>query len=86
MSVNRKLFQEVRRLLILKEIKYTLHELWVHPNGFVPALGVIKTFGEARYLGQFDNFYKDFYHFGYVCPICGKDCICSAQIYLCKTT
>jgi len=84
MGITKALYTRLCAELRQKGVKYTVNELWVHPDGRVPAHNVLDSFGEKQFLGHFGNFYKDFYHYGYVCPICGKDCVCSAMVYLCK--
>jgi hypothetical protein len=59
-----------------------VHEFWVHPNGHIPAQRMFSVFTKNTFIGRFEKFYRDFHHFGYLCPICGKDCICAAEIYL----
>jgi GNAT superfamily N-acetyltransferase len=83
-GIPQKLYCTLVEELRQQKVCYTVNELWVYPDGRIPARGVIRTLGDALYIGHYDNFYKDFYHYGYVCPICGRDCICSADIYLCK--
>jgi GNAT superfamily N-acetyltransferase len=84
MGISKALYARLVEELRRKKVVYTVNELWVYPDGSVPAKGALKAFGESVYLGHFENFYRDFHHYGYVCPICGKDCICSAMVYLCK--
>jgi len=65
-----------------KKVRYIVHELWVLPDGRVPAKRMCENFEVNTLVGRFENFYRDFHHFGYICPICGKNCMCSADIYL----
>lgn len=69
-------------LLIEKGAQCTLHELWVYPNGMVPGHKLPHYSDQVEFIGRFNMFYKDFHHFGYFCPVCGKDCICGADIYV----
>ncbi|MDD4074498.1 MAG: GNAT family N-acetyltransferase [Eubacteriales bacterium] len=62
---------------------YALHELWVHPDGRTPARRTPGFYDSCIDMGEFKNFYYDFDHFGYYCPICKGKCVCSAHIYLC---
>ncbi len=60
-----------------------LHEMWVYPDGKIPAYRSAKEiYGIDKDLGIIDQFYKDYYKFGHLCPICGKNCTCSAKITL----
>jgi len=67
-----------------KNVRYAVYELWVLPDGKVPAEKILKATCDTIYLGQYENFYREFCLEGYLCPICGRDCICSAKIYLGK--
>jgi len=72
------MLQELRR----RGAELVVHEFWVYPNGKVPALKMCRVYTKSVFLGRFENFYRDFHHFGYFCSICGKECICAADIYL----
>ncbi|MPN45391.1 hypothetical protein SDC9_192958 [bioreactor metagenome] len=82
MGVADALYRRASALLEERGTELMLHELWVYPNGSIPSRPVLKFFGPYLFLGQFEGFYKDFYHYGYVCPICGEHCICAAELYL----
>lgn len=84
MGLSTALYRRAAAELAKRDAELVLHELWVYPDGSVPSRSVIKAFGPWVFLGQFERFYKDFYHYGYVCPICGGDCVCTAQLYLSK--
>jgi len=59
-----------------------LYELWVHPDGHVPARKVLDEFESKTLIGRFEDFYFDFHHYGYYCPICGANCVCAAEVYV----
>ncbi len=60
-----------------------LHEMWVYPDGKIPAYRSAKEiYGISEDLGIIEHFYKDYYKQGHLCPICGKNCVCSARITL----
>ena len=63
---------------------YVLHELWMHvESGYVPADHVVKKiYPETIHIGDYPEFYQNFDQFGFVCPICGSDCHCSAKLVL----
>ena len=65
-------------------VELVVHEFWVYPDGHVPARRMCEAYEKRIFLGRFENFYKDFHHFGYICPICGIDCVCAAELYLAK--
>ncbi|WRS28985.1 hypothetical protein U6B65_14915 (plasmid) [Oscillospiraceae bacterium MB08-C2-2] len=84
MGVSSGLCAYSREAMLAQGGVYVVHELWVHPSGKVPARRLVPRFGETCCLGQYKDFYRDFYHYGYICPLCGKDCRCSAELYLSK--
>ena len=67
-----------------KGAAYVLYELWVHPDGRIPAHHTVERYEHVLDLGLHRQFYADFNHFGYYCPICGEKCRCSARLYLCR--
>jgi hypothetical protein len=83
-GVSPLLYARAKEELLRKGAKYVLHELWVWPDGTVPARRLPSVFGETTELGLFENFYKDFDHYGYHCPICKGKCVCSARLCLSK--
>lgn len=82
--IARALMDRARAEMRRRGAAFVLLELWVLPDGKVPAAPLVETFSWAYYLGKHKNFYEDFYHYGYACPICGESCVCSAQLYLCS--
>ena len=83
-AVSPLLYRRAKEELFRKGAKYVLHELWVWPDGTIPARRLPETFNETVDLGLFENFYKDFDHYGYFCPLCKGKCTCYAHIYLSK--
>ena len=70
----------------LGETVYLLHELWVYKNmeKVIPAERVVNdVYGVTHDLGIYEDFYRDFHLKGFICPICGPCCICSAKLLLC---
>jgi GNAT superfamily N-acetyltransferase len=59
-----------------------VHEFWVHPDGYIPAKKMFSVFTKNIFIGRYERFYSNFHHFGYICPICGEECICAAEVYL----
>jgi GNAT superfamily N-acetyltransferase len=82
MNIAAALYEEAVTELRGQGASLVLHELWVYPDGKIPAQKVLNHYSAHQFLGQFEGFYKDFYHYGYVCPICGEHCICAATLYL----
>lgn len=83
-GVNALMQAESRRLLAARGAVYVLYELWVHPDGRMPARHTLDQYAEVTDLGLHANFYVDFDHYGYYCPICGDKCRCAAHLYLCR--
>ena len=80
--INCKL-KEIRRDLN-KDI-YVLHEMWVYPDGKIPAYNFVnKIYGVSNDLGIIKGFYKEYYLKGHLCPVCGEKCVCAAKITLSK--
>lgn len=73
-----------RNALAARGANWVLYELWVHPDGQIPAHRSVERYRRVTDLGFHPDFYKDFDHFGYYCPICGEKCKCAAHLYLCK--
>lgn len=71
-----------KQALLERGVSRLIHELWVYPDGHVPAKKVVRAYSQAEFVGRFPMFYRDFHHFGYFCPICGGVCSCSADIYI----
>lgn len=83
-GVDAAMLAESRRLLRERGAEYVLYELWVHPDGRVPAHRTVERYQHVTDLGLHRDFYVDFDHYGYYCPICGEKCRCAAHLYLCR--
>ncbi|MDR1966247.1 MAG: hypothetical protein LBQ36_06015 [Synergistaceae bacterium] len=81
-GISGLLYWRAKEELVRRGAKYVIHELWMTPDGRVPAMQVLDMFGERIDMGCYRNFYKGFDLFGYFCPICGRNCICSAHVFL----
>ena len=62
--------------------KYFLTEAWIHPDGIIPAKKIVPFNGDVIYEKTIPRFYSDLYKYGMEGPICGKNCVCGAQIEL----
>lgn len=82
MGIADELCAAMLRELKSRGVQLALHEFWVYPDGRIPALRMCRVYTNSVFLGRFENFYRDFHHYGYICPICGKECVCAAEIYL----
>lgn len=66
-------------------VDFFLAELWRVPDGRLPGKVVLEVGKEIEHT-FYPNFYKDIAKYGLSCPICGKDCICGADICLMELT
>jgi GNAT superfamily N-acetyltransferase len=90
LGISDKLMEMAREQIIQKartlrkEEVYVLHELWVYANSKdIPANRVVeKVYGVTHDLGIFEGFYVNFHKRGFICPICGERCVCSARLIL----
>ncbi|MCR5282651.1 MAG: GNAT family N-acetyltransferase [Lachnospiraceae bacterium] len=55
-------------------------EIWVYPDGSIPAKNVYEAMGKPIYHKLAADFYKDAHTFGISCPICGTHCKCGALL------
>jgi len=83
-GIDRAMLEASRERLRQQGATYVLYELWVHPDGRVPARHTVERYAQVIDLGLHRDFYVDFDHYGYFCPICGEKCRCSAHLYLCR--
>ena len=84
LGVDEAMLAECRKRLRELGAQYVLYELWVHPDGRTPARRTVQRYAHVLDLGLHRDFYVDFDHYGYLCPICGEHCRCSAHLYLCR--
>lgn len=78
-----------RRMIDMLEASGTemyLTELWIHPDGFIPAEKLYAKFGKTVYSEDIPMFYKQLQRDGVVCPICGAACRCGARASLLDIT
>ena len=61
-------------------VRHLLLEIWVRPDGYAPSNANLATAGHYTEYGTVDNFYRQASEQGYVCPVCGDHCVCSAKI------
>lgn len=83
-GVDAEMLRECRAQLLTRGAAYVLYELWVHPDGRVPAHRTVERYARVIDLGLKPDFYVDFDHYGYLCPLCGEKCRCAAHLYLCR--
>ncbi len=61
-------------------VKHLLLEIWVRPDGYMPSNTNLATAGSYTEYGIVPDFYYDASRNGYLCPVCGDECHCSAKI------
>lgn len=63
---------------------YLLVDMWIYPDGRIPAEVLLRFAASYKLYGVIENFYKDCYKKEIYCPVCGQRCVCGAKIYLLK--
>lgn len=61
-----------------------LTELWIKPDGSIPAMSVVACWKNCIEQRDIPMFYENLDKFEMECPICGSRCICGARIRLIK--
>ena len=77
-----ELIRRMKKCLLEKQIELALVELWIYPDGTIPARTPLKDIGEAVYEKRISMFYSRLREYGITCPICGAECKCGALIQL----
>ena len=65
-----------------KGYRLLLAELWIYPDGSIPAAGITDHWGQLVYEKRKEVFYNQLEQYGMKCPICGSHCVCGALIRL----
>lgn len=81
-GVTGELVRRMKRALLEREVELALVELWIYPDGSVPAQKPLRGLGEAVYQNSVAKFYSSAEQYGITCPICGENCTCGALIEL----
>lgn len=81
-GVAGELVRRMKEALLRKKVELALVELWIYPDGSVPARKPLMGIGKAVYQKRVPLFYKDLKKYSIKCPICGGDCRCGALIEL----
>lgn len=76
MEVSRRVSEHARR----RGGKLFITEAWVHPDGSIPSRKAFLCNGEVVFEETIPMFYQGLDQLGLECPICGKNCVCGAQI------
>lgn len=80
MQTARTLGRKVIQSVYDKGYNLLVTELWIYPDGSVPALKPVLRWGRPVYQEKVPGFYKDSDRYGITCPICGSHCTCGALI------
>ncbi len=81
-GIGREMTLIVRDQILALGGRYFLGELWVYPDGSIPASSSNKCYGDIVYERLVPLFYREMSRYGMRCPICGEDCQCGAVIRL----
>ena len=79
-GVARELSLRLREGLLSRNAVCIVMELWIRPDGEIPALHPVNFLGEPTVITISRDFYKDLGKYGLTCPECGTDCRCGAMI------
>ena len=82
LGISEKLYAALITEMRQRKVDLALNELWVYPDGKIPAMKNMKVFSKNTFIGRYENFYRRSECFDYVCPVCTEDCVCAAEIYL----
>lgn len=81
-DVGFKLGHMVLEEIYKKGYRLLVSELWIYPDGHVPADHILRNWGAVAYEEDIKYFYKDIYKYKMKCPICGEHCTCGARILI----
>ena len=81
-GIGTKLLHIMYDGLIEAGADYLMNEYWVYPGGKSTILPLSNVFGEPLYHKKVPGFYAELDKYGMSCPICGKNCKCSAEIII----
>ena len=81
-GIGHKLIRKMHNKMMKEGHKLALVELWIYPDGTVPAQSPVKEFGTMVFSQKVPMFYKDNQKYQILCPKCGEDCKCGAMIEL----
>jgi GNAT superfamily N-acetyltransferase len=83
-GIGRELTFRARDHMMALGGRYFLGELWVYPDGIIPASTPNSYYGDTVFERLVPFFYRDLPRYGMRCPICGEDCRCSAVVRLAR--
>lgn len=80
MGIAEELIKRMRQEMLRMGYKTALTELWIYPDGSIPAEKAASRWGRTIYEKCMPHFYKDLKRYGIRCPVCGSRCRCGAKI------
>ncbi len=79
-GIAAELLERMRREMLRMGYRLALTELWMYPDGSIPAEKALFRYGLTLYEKCIPHFYKDLKRYAIRCPVCGEDCRCGAKI------
>ena len=79
-GIAKELARRNLEALRIRGVQLFCVEIWVYPDGSIPAKNVYEAMGKPVYHKLAADFYKDAHTFGISCPICGTHCKCGALL------
>ncbi len=81
---GRQLSYTLGKLLIdsLKDkgIELLLTEYWMIPDGDIPANRFLQKLTKQIYSKKIPMFYTELSNYNMLCPVCGNECVCGAEV------
>ena len=81
-GIGAALFRKVGEGIAKTNADFLLIEEWVYPTGESPIGMLTHIWGTPVYAKSIPMFYKGMEKYGLTCPICGRDCKCSANVFV----
>ena len=81
-GIGSELTRLSRQYMVSLGFRYFMGELWIHPDGGIPAGTPTELYGQTIFEEYVPLFYKDLPRYGMRCPICGENCRCGAVLRL----
>ena len=85
-GVAHMLNKQLMKKVLDRQYDFILYEIWVYPDGEIPAQEIEGASLHIVYEELIKGFYKDGGAYGVSCPICGTECRCSALVRLAELT
>lgn len=72
----------MKEYILKRKENMVLIEMWIYPDGMIPAEKPLMGLGDVVYQEVIPMFYRNIQMYGIECPICGTSCKCGAKIKL----